>query len=345
MLNFVTGNLLKADAYALVNTVNCEGYMGKGIAYQFKLRFPEMCVEYTKKCKTGELIPGTLHCYKTDDKLIINFPTKNKWRGNSKMEYISSGLDALIKTIEEYQIQSIAIPPLGSGNGGLEWSNVKQLIIKKLSDISKKIDIFIYEPSYNYQAISATEPKLSLSALILMQIKFKLRKERFNKIGLQKTAYFMNILSNTEYFHFEKASYGPFDHSIELITQNIKEFQKYYGVNTTEEAYNILKSKLISQSVQDKLNFYQPFITKAAEFTNQFETTADVEGAGTALFIIQNEKIVELEDIVHHFKIWSEDKAARFSEQKIMDAVFALENFGFIENTLYGYKIKSDKEI
>ena len=152
----------------------------------------------------------------------------------------------------------------------------------------------------------------------------------------------MNVLSDTEYFHFEKAPYGPFDHSIDLITRHIKEFQDYYGVNTTEEAYNILMSKLISQSVQDKLNFYQPFIEKAAEFTNQFETTNDVEGAGTALFIIQSEKMLELENIVYHFKAWSEDKAARFPEPKIKDAVFALENYGFIENTLCGYRIKPE---
>lgn len=339
MFKFVTGDLLKSDAYAIVNTVNCEGYMGKGIAYQFKLRFPEMNLEYERKCKSRDLYPGKLHCYNTGNKLIINFPTKDKWREKSKMEYIVSGLDELVKIIKEYNITSIAIPPLGSGNGGLIWSDVKREIIKRLKDISDKTDIYVYEPSQNYKPTITIEPKLSLSALILMQIKFKLKKERFDKIGLQKTAYFMNILSNTEFFHFEKAQYGPFAHSIEVIIKNINEFQQYYGVKTTNEAYDILKSKIVSKSVQDKLDLYIPFIEKAASFTNHFETTTEVEGAGTALFIIQKGKMTELNEIIRQFKNWSEDKEARFSEENIKNAVSSLEEYGFIENTLCGYKI------
>ena len=146
MFQFVTGNLLESSAYALVNAVNCEGCMGKGIAYQFRLRFPEMYAEYVKLCKAQELSPGKLHCFQTEDKLIINFPTKNKWRQKSKMEYIISGLDALIQVIREYDIPSIAIPSLGSGNGGLLWLDVKQVIVQKLEVISETMDILIYEP-------------------------------------------------------------------------------------------------------------------------------------------------------------------------------------------------------
>ncbi len=146
MLKFVTGDLLQSEADALVNTVNCEGYMGKGIAYQFKKRFPEMNADYVKKCKANELTTGKLHCFKTGNKLIINFPTKDKWREKSKMEYITSGLDELIKVIREYNISSVAIPPLGCGNGGLDWNEVRPEIIRKLEKISEKTDIFIYEP-------------------------------------------------------------------------------------------------------------------------------------------------------------------------------------------------------
>ena len=342
MFKFVTGDLLKSEAHALVNTVNCEGYMGKGIAYQFKLKFPEMNAEYVNKCRRNELIPGQLYCYKTADKFIINFPTKNKWREKSKMEYIVSGLDALIEVIKINKITSIAIPPLGSGNGGLIWQEVKEIILQKLKKLSQDIDIYIYEPSQNHKVIATAEPQLSLSALVLMNIKFYLSKNRFNKISLQKTAYFMNVLSNTEYFHFQKAQFGPFDYSIELVSKNIKEFQKYHNIHTTEEAYSILVQKLISQTIQEKLDFYIPFIKQAAEFTNQFETTEAVEGAGTALFIIQQNKCVDLQDIITQFKNWSEDKANRFTEESIIESVKALENFGFIENTFLGYKIKSE---
>ena len=122
MMHYTTGDLLKSSAEALVNTVNCEGYMGKGIAYQFKMQYPENNKDYVKACKSGELTVGKLHYFKEKGKIIVNFPTKNKWRANSKIEYINDGLDELIKLIHQLNIKSIAIPPLGSGNGGLIWS-------------------------------------------------------------------------------------------------------------------------------------------------------------------------------------------------------------------------------
>ena len=94
MFFYTTGDLLQSDAEALVNTVNCEGYMGKGIAYQFKLKFPNNNKDYVKACKNGTLRPGKLHVYKESEKIIINFPTKDKWREKSRMEYIEDGLDA-----------------------------------------------------------------------------------------------------------------------------------------------------------------------------------------------------------------------------------------------------------
>ena len=339
MIRYATGNLLESNAQALVNTVNCEGYMGKGIAYQFKQHFPDMNDEYVKQCKSNKLVPGKLFCYRAKDRIIINFPTKNKWREKSKKEYIITGLDELIKVIEQYDIKSIAIPPLGSGNGGLIWSEVKQIILDKLSVVSENVEILIYEPSHSYKAITKAEPQLSLSALILMQIKFQLDKSHFNKIGLQKTAYFMDILSHTDYFHFSKEKYGPYDHSIEIVSKKIIEFQNYYGGVDTEKAYEILMQKLISQSVQDQLDFYTPYIKEASRFTNHFSKTEDVEGAGTALFIIQNNQVIELQDIITQFKGWSDDKADRFSEKAIVNAVNELEKYSFIENTICGYKI------
>ena len=100
MFFYTTGDLLQSDAEALVNTVNCEGYMGKGIAYQFKLKFPNNNKDYVKACKNGTLRPGKLHVYKESEKIIINFLTKDKWREKSRMEYIEDGLDALVLLIK-----------------------------------------------------------------------------------------------------------------------------------------------------------------------------------------------------------------------------------------------------
>lgn len=339
MIHFVTGDLLQSEAQALINTVNCEGYMGKGIAYQFKLKYPEMNAEYVKKCKAHKLSPGQLDCFVTGNKIIINFPTKNKWREKSKMEYISSGLDALLQVIDDYNITSIAIPPLGSGNGGLIWSEVKNIILRKFESLSDKIEIYIYEPSQHYKAVPTAEPQLSLSALILMNIKFQLSPKLFDKKCLQKTAYFMNVLSNTNYFNFVRGKYGPYDHSIDVICKNIKEFQVYHGVKSTQEAYNILMQKLISKKIQDKLEFYIPYISRAAEYTNSFGNPTEVECAGTALFIIEKAKEIDTDGIILEFKNWSEDKAKRFPPESINKAIDSLEQFGIISRTLYGFQL------
>lgn len=341
MFKFTTGDLLKSDAFALVNTVNCEGYMGKGIAYQFKLQYPQMNDEYVKICQKHQLIPGKLHCYNNGNKLIINFPTKNKWREKSKMEYVSTGLDELIKVIKEYDIKSIAIPPLGSGNGGLSWGDVKKLIIDKLEKISQSVDIIVYEPSQNYISTPKSEPKLSLSALILMNIKFNLDENKFTKICLQKTAYFMNILSHTDYFKFTKGKYGPYDYTIEIISKNISAFQEYYNLSNTKETYQLLLQKLISQNILNKLDFYIPYIKEAARFTNKLPDCDSVEAAGTALFLIQNNQPINEDDIVKLFKEWSPEKAAKFSVDDIKSAISYVEAEGIIEKNLMGYMIKN----
>ena len=129
MLNYTTGDLLKSDAEALVNTVNCEGFMGKGIAYQFKLQYPQNNEDYVRACRSGALAIGKLHYYKEKGKIIINFPTKDKWREKSRMEYIEKGLDELVVLARDLGLTSIAIPPLGSGNGGLDLSGMMGVIV------------------------------------------------------------------------------------------------------------------------------------------------------------------------------------------------------------------------
>lgn len=140
MIEIKHGDILKEDAEALVNTVNCVGVMGRGIALQYKNAFPENFKAYALACKNKEVQPGRMFVFKTgqltNPRYIINFPTKRHWRGMSRMEDIESGLRALVDTIRQYNIQSIAIPPLGSGLGGLDWSEVKLRIEAALQPLS-----------------------------------------------------------------------------------------------------------------------------------------------------------------------------------------------------------------
>ena len=144
MIQYIRGNLFTSNAKVLVNTVNTVGVMGKGIASDFKKYYPEMFKEYKNRCDTNNLNIGDLYLYKTSNKWILNFPTKEHWRSPSKLEYIEKGLQKLVKDSTKLQINDIAMPKLGCGNGGLDWeSEVKPIVEKYLK--KSPINVSIYE--------------------------------------------------------------------------------------------------------------------------------------------------------------------------------------------------------
>ncbi len=149
MIRFKAGDILVEDAEALVNTVNCVGVMGRGIALQFKEAFPNNFRAYAEACGRGEIRPGRMFVFETggltNPRYIVNFPTKRHWRGNSRMEDIEAGLADLTRLIRERGICSIAIPPLGSGLGGLEWDAVRQRIEEALRGFNG-LRIVVFEP-------------------------------------------------------------------------------------------------------------------------------------------------------------------------------------------------------
>ena len=293
------------------------------------MQFPDNNVDYVKACKSGQLKPGKLHYFRERGKIIINFPTKNKWREKSKIEYIETGLDELLILIGSLNIKSIAIPPLGSGNGGLIWPNVKEVIIDKLQAISADVDIYIYEPSKNYSSLPVQEPKLSASALVLMEIKHQLHQ--FDKFRLQKAAYFVNVFSHKKYFDFSAYKYGPYDHSIDVISQKIREFQKYHKTQTTEEAKSILYNKIVSESVNNTTNDLFMPIQKACNFVNSINDDHELECLSTICFLVEQTGSMTPEDIITGFKNWSEEKAKRFSEEEILNGIQKLYAIGIIE--------------
>ena len=139
MIEYQTGDLFTVEVEALVNTVNCVGVMGRGVALQFKKAFPANFKAYAKACELGEVEPGRMFITERLDnpKYIINFPTKRHWRGKSRIDDIESGLDALACEIRKRGIQSVALPPLGSGLGGLHWPDVKEKIESALAEIPR----------------------------------------------------------------------------------------------------------------------------------------------------------------------------------------------------------------
>jgi O-acetyl-ADP-ribose deacetylase (regulator of RNase III) len=160
MLRFVNGDMFKSKAQTLVNAVNCVGVMGKGIALTFKERFPKMFEDYQLQCQQGRIKPGVLTLYSNGTPWIINFPTKQHWKGKSQLEYIESGLQALVRQYKQWNLTSIAMPALGCGYGGLNWEDVRPLMEKYLSDVD--MDIEVYAPGGISEPPKENEPYYSL---------------------------------------------------------------------------------------------------------------------------------------------------------------------------------------
>jgi O-acetyl-ADP-ribose deacetylase (regulator of RNase III) len=144
MLQFVSGDLFASKAQTLVNTVNCAGVMGKGVALAFKKRYPNMYEEYRRQCEQGEIRPGVLKLFKDTHPWVLNFPTKRHWRARSRLDDIEAGLKVLRENYKDWGVTSLAMPALGCGHGGLDWSDVRPLIERYLGDVD--IEIEVYEP-------------------------------------------------------------------------------------------------------------------------------------------------------------------------------------------------------
>lgn len=151
-LRFTTGNMFESLGEAIVNTVNCVGVMGKGVALEFKRRWPENYRAYKRVCDTGALRPGKIFVFENQDmfdpqgrRFLVNFPTKDHWREGARMEFIDHGLDDFVSWMQRLRIRSVVMPPLGCGNGGLDWRKVREVIQEKLSQLTET-DIIVFEP-------------------------------------------------------------------------------------------------------------------------------------------------------------------------------------------------------
>jgi len=158
VVTFVKGDIFKSPAQVLTNTVNCVGVMGKGVALEFKNRYPQMFNDYKARCDQGNVKPGQPYLWEDDSAQVLNFPTKRNWRDNSLLKDIEDGLKHFAGSYEQMGIQSIAMPALGCGLGGLKWSEVQPLIVKHLGALPD-LDVYVYEPQ-NVAAIKGDDQGL-----------------------------------------------------------------------------------------------------------------------------------------------------------------------------------------
>jgi O-acetyl-ADP-ribose deacetylase (regulator of RNase III) len=210
MITFTQGNLLEARADALVNTVNTVGVMGKGIALMFKERFAENFRRYAAACKAKEVRTGKMFVTEVNEldgpRWIVNFPTKQHWRGDSRMEWIVDGLQDLRHFLIENEVKSIAIPPLGAGNGGLDWANVRPQIEAALSDLNT--EILVFEPTQKYQNVAKRTgvEKLTPARAVIAELirRYWVLGMECSLLEIQKLAWFLER-------NIERAGLPPLD--------------------------------------------------------------------------------------------------------------------------------------
>lgn len=344
MIIYKTGNILETDSQCIVNTVNCEGYMGKGLAYQFKKAYPENEKAYKKACKTGEIAIGKVFLFEEDNKIIANFPTKDKWRLPSKMEYIKLGLLDLINKIVVKQIYSIAIPPLGSGNGGLNWEDVRKEIESYFYDLSEEIEVVVYEPAGNIQTNLKPKkaPKLSLSHYVVSKIESLLKYYNVKDktyIRLQKSCYFFNYFYRKDYFDFKAYKYGPYSHDIEIVSKKINEYMLYYDIKDYNVLCDEVYKTIISKKIESELDNINNAIKLSSEYVNNIESNSELECLTTIMVLIKDYNYTTEEDIIKGFKDWefSKEKSKRFKEKDILNSINYLLNTNIISKGLLGY--------
>ena len=233
MMDFKTGDILASNAEALVNTVNCVGIMGRGIALQFKNKFPANFKAYAAACERGDVQPGQMYVFPTGwltgPKYIINFPTKRHWRGDSRLEDIETGLAALRNVILERGIQSIAIPPLGSGLGGLDWKEVRLRIEKELETLDS-VQIEVFEPNSEsvpqHRSAESKVPNMTPSRAALVGLVRSylagLLDPTVTLLEVHKLMYFMQFAGEPLNLKFKEAPYGPFAENLRFLLMKVE---------------------------------------------------------------------------------------------------------------------------
>ena len=227
MIDYVTGDLLKADREALVNSVNCVGVMGRGVALAFKRRFPANFKAYKAACDWDEVEPGRMFVFETGElapRYIINFPTKRHWRANSRLDDIEAGLTALVAEIEQRHIRSIALPPLGCGLGGLQWSQVKSLIHAALAPLGG-VDTLVFEPNDSFASVPApqapTPPAITPGRAALLGLMHRylvgLGEPFLTLLEVHKLMYFMQLAGEPLHLRYVKAPHGPYAQNLRHV--------------------------------------------------------------------------------------------------------------------------------
>jgi O-acetyl-ADP-ribose deacetylase (regulator of RNase III) len=341
MLEFTTGDIFRADAEALVNTVNCVGIMGRGIALQFKNEFPANFKAYEAACAREEVQPGKMFVFETRElagpKFIINFPTKRHWKGKSRMEDIDSGLEALADEIRTRGIRSIAIPPLGSGLGGLNWREVRPRIEAALDGIAD-LHVIIFEPNSAPVATKSREvPNMTSgrAALVVLVHRYLggLMDPFVTLLEIHKLMYFMQEAGEPLNLKYAKALYGPYAENLRHVLNAIEgHLVAGYadGGDMPDKQIELVPGAVYDAEafLNDKPETVGRF-DRVAKLVEGFETPFGLELLATVHWVVKRENATDIEDSVAKVYAWNERKK-RFSPRQIGIAFDTLRENGWL---------------
>lgn len=351
MIIHVEGDLLAADVDALVNTVNCVGVMGKGIALQFKRRYPHVFAAYERACKRGDVEIGKMFVVPTEQlngpKLVINFPTKKHWRSPSQLDYIAQGLDGLRNAIRDYEISSIAIPPLGAGSGGLAWSDVEPMIIKALADL-ENVDIRIYAPSAEPRSVAAkAQLHMTWGRAILIELlqSYVVRRAAVepwedqsgaSHLEIQKLMYFANEVEPRLRLEFAPGRYGPYSERVRHLVQEMEgTFLQGHGdgtaavlsltpISPTNQAMEALEHH--RTSVRETSG--RRVIDEVLEQIEGFEGPYGLELLASTHWVVRHENAIE--NAPQRVRGWTRRKGRMFTDAHVKAALAHLQAVGAV---------------
>lgn len=344
MIEYRIGDILNADAEALVNTVNCVGIMGRGIALQFKNAYPENFKAYAAACRREEVRPGRMFVFETgtltNPKYIINFPTKRHWRGKSRMEDIEAGLAALVHEVRVREIRSIAIPPLGSGLGGLDWPDVRERIEAALRGFND-VDMIVFEPSgtpdAKTMARSRDVPKMTTGRAALVKLMYRylggLMDPFVTLLEVHKLLYFMQEAGERLRLRFVQGVYGPYAENLSHVLTRVEgHFISGYadGGDNPEK-----QLELVPGAVEDAERFLRDHVDSLTRFARVtdlvegFETSFGLELLATVHWVVRQLKARTPEEVVASTYAWN-DRKRRFSPRQIRLALDVLRSKGWL---------------
>jgi O-acetyl-ADP-ribose deacetylase (regulator of RNase III) len=341
MIEFAKGNLLESDAEALVNTVNTVGVMGKGVALMFKDAFPENFQAYESACKRNEVRVGRMfvtHSHRLGGQAqwIINFPTKEQWFQPSRYEWIEEGLKDLKRVIAENDIRSVALPPLGAGNGRLKWDRVKPMIEAALGNLSE-VRVVIYEPTPKYQNVAKPTgvEKLTAARALVAELvrRYCILGFECTLLEVQKLAYFIERyievlgLPNTLALSFRADKFGPYAHRLTHLLNALDGSYLHCEKRIGDAgAFDTIwfadeKKDRVALFLSTEAKAYLPALQATTDLIDGFESPLGMELLGTVDWLLHKEHVLpRIEDIKLGLASWKgSGKAAAARKQRLFD--------------------------